>query len=93
LRTSKKNSKTKVTHRSNPSTRWAKAILDAETMLQEAKQRVANLERTVKAFRELQASGAPFPGESPLRDAQWENQRATADEPLENFSALISPNG
>jgi predicted translin family RNA/ssDNA-binding protein len=61
---SKQNGSTKFAHSSEAVSRWNEAISDAERMLEEAKQKVARLRRSIKTFQELRDDGEPFPGES-----------------------------
>ena len=61
---SKKNTIEKVRHPSNKNLTWDAAIQDAEKMILEAKEKISKLKRAIRAFRAMQDSGEPFPGES-----------------------------
>ena len=57
-------SSTNFAHVCKSSEKWDKAISDAEGMIREAKERIAQLKSSVKTFKRLRDRGAPFPGES-----------------------------
>lgn len=47
---------------------WDKAIMDAEEMIRESRQRISDLKRSIEMFKDLRESNAPFPGESAGRE-------------------------
>ncbi len=51
------------TNNVTPTNLWDVAISDAEKLLNEAKERVAGLKRSITIFREKRDSGEPFPSE------------------------------
>jgi hypothetical protein len=59
---SKSKARKKELYMSNYTTTWDKAIEDAESMIADAKARIARLRRTVKTFPELRDAGEPWPG-------------------------------
>jgi hypothetical protein len=45
-------------------TGWDSAIQTTEGLVQEAKERVKTLQRSIEAFKKMRDRGEPFPGES-----------------------------
>jgi hypothetical protein len=44
--------------------KWNEAIEDAERLIREARERIAELRRSIRTFEELRDAGETFPGES-----------------------------
>ena len=42
--------------------RWDRAILDSERMVKLARDRIRDLKRGIRAFKEMRDTGEPFPG-------------------------------
>jgi hypothetical protein len=61
---SKKSAIENIRQMSNSRPDWETAILDAREMIEQVKLRIKSLKRAIRAFRDLQDSGEPFPGES-----------------------------
>jgi hypothetical protein len=59
----KKNASLMCKEKDKPVNHWKQAILHAEEMASAAERRATELRKAAQAFRELQASGEPFPGE------------------------------
>jgi hypothetical protein len=59
---SKQNARIIFRQASKRAATWDTAIVDAEKMIQEARERIKALKQSIEIFKDLRGKGEPFPG-------------------------------